>query len=173
MQPAHLDLEKASASDGNNVVTRLNGKLSLETVHNFIQTLRPEPAAHLVLDMSGVSFSGFRWSGSFSVVVRAPAEPWEVVRRRWTDPAGDGGAAGCRANQIASELSNGRSGARSKELVQSRAERKRKPILDLLVRLRSAAPASRNPPSNFQASRRMRTSSAAACGRRAPRRETR
>jgi anti-sigma B factor antagonist len=37
-------------------VTRLNGKLSLETVHNFIQTLRPEPAAHLVLDMSGVSF---------------------------------------------------------------------------------------------------------------------
>jgi len=56
MQPAHLDLEKASASDGNNVVTRLNGKLSLETVHNFIQTLRPEPAAHLVLDMSGVSF---------------------------------------------------------------------------------------------------------------------
>jgi anti-sigma B factor antagonist len=37
-------------------VTRLNGKLSLETVHNFIQTLRPEPAAYLVLDMSGVSF---------------------------------------------------------------------------------------------------------------------
>lgn len=35
---------------------RLNGKLSLETVHNFIQTLRPEPAARLVLDMSGVSF---------------------------------------------------------------------------------------------------------------------
>lgn len=37
-------------------MTRLNGKLSLETVHNFIQILRPEPAAHLVLDMSGVSF---------------------------------------------------------------------------------------------------------------------
>lgn len=35
---------------------QLKGKLSLETVHNFIQTLRPEPAAHLVLDMSGVSF---------------------------------------------------------------------------------------------------------------------
>jgi len=35
---------------------RLNGKLSLETVHNFIQTLRPEPAAHLILDLGGVSF---------------------------------------------------------------------------------------------------------------------
>jgi anti-anti-sigma factor len=56
MQPAKLDLEKVSASNGGNLVTRLTGKLSLETVHNFIQTLRPEPAAHLVLDMSGVSF---------------------------------------------------------------------------------------------------------------------
>ena len=56
MQPAQLDLEKLSSSDESKLVTRLNGKLSLETVHNFIQTLRPEPAAHLVLDMSGVSF---------------------------------------------------------------------------------------------------------------------
>ena len=56
MQPAQLELEKLSASDESNLVTRLNGKLSLETVHNFIQTLRPEPTAHLVLDMSGVSF---------------------------------------------------------------------------------------------------------------------
>ncbi len=56
MQPAQLDLEKLPASNETNLVTRLNGKLSLETVHNFIQTLRPEPAAHLVLDMSGVSF---------------------------------------------------------------------------------------------------------------------
>jgi len=37
-------------------VTRLNGRLSLETVHNFIQAMRPEPSGHLVLDMSGVSF---------------------------------------------------------------------------------------------------------------------
>jgi anti-anti-sigma factor len=56
MQPAQLDLEKLSSSDESNLVTRLNGKLSLETVHNFIQTLRPEPTAHMVLDMSGVSF---------------------------------------------------------------------------------------------------------------------
>src|ERR1700688_4261983 len=56
MQPAHLDLEKVSGSHGSNLVTRLSGKLSFETVHSFIQTLRPEPAAYLVLDMSGVSF---------------------------------------------------------------------------------------------------------------------
>ena len=56
MQPAHLDLEKLSESNENNLVTRLNGKLSLETVSTFIQTLRPEPAANLVLDMSGVAF---------------------------------------------------------------------------------------------------------------------
>src|SRR5580704_13588278 len=56
MQPAQLNLEKTSAPHGGNLVTRLSGKLSLETVHNFMQTLRPEPADHLVLDMSGVSF---------------------------------------------------------------------------------------------------------------------
>jgi anti-sigma B factor antagonist len=56
MQPVHLDLEKQSNADGSRMVIRLNGKLSLETVHNFIQTLRPEPATHLILDLSGVSF---------------------------------------------------------------------------------------------------------------------
>lgn len=56
MQPAQLDLEKLSESNGSNLVTRLKGRLSLETVHNFIQALRPEPAAYLVLDMSEVSF---------------------------------------------------------------------------------------------------------------------
>jgi anti-sigma B factor antagonist len=35
---------------------RLDGKLSLETVHNFVQTMRAEPAMQLILDMSGVSF---------------------------------------------------------------------------------------------------------------------
>lgn len=56
MQPAHLDLEKLASSNGSQMVMRLNGKLSLETVHNFVQTLRPESAAHLILDLSGVSF---------------------------------------------------------------------------------------------------------------------
>ena len=56
MQPAQLVLEKLPASHKHNLVTRLNGKLILETDHNFTQTLRPEPAEHLVLDMSGVAF---------------------------------------------------------------------------------------------------------------------
>ncbi len=56
MPPAHLDLEKQPGSNGQQIVMRLNGKLSLETVHNFIQTLRPEPATHLILDLGGVSF---------------------------------------------------------------------------------------------------------------------
>jgi anti-sigma B factor antagonist len=54
MQTEQLDLQ--NLSDANGLVTRLNGKLSLETVHNFIQTMRGEPAERLVLDMSGVSF---------------------------------------------------------------------------------------------------------------------
>lgn len=55
MQTARLDLENLPGSDGI-LVTRLNGKLSLETVHNFIQTMRTVDAGHLVLDMGGVSF---------------------------------------------------------------------------------------------------------------------
>jgi anti-anti-sigma factor len=52
----HLDIEKLPESDANHVVLRLKGKLSLETVHDFIQAVRPDPAKHLVLDLSGVSF---------------------------------------------------------------------------------------------------------------------
>jgi len=49
-------MEKQTGFDSSQFVVRLNGKLSLETVHNFIQTIRPDPAAHLILDLSGVSF---------------------------------------------------------------------------------------------------------------------
>lgn len=56
MLPPHLDLEKLPESNANHVVFRLKGKLSLETVHDFIQTVRPDPSEHLVLDLSGVSF---------------------------------------------------------------------------------------------------------------------
>jgi len=56
MQPVQLDLQRLPGSDANRLVIKLNGKLSLETVHNFIQTLRPESAANLILDMGGVSF---------------------------------------------------------------------------------------------------------------------
>ena len=56
MEIAKLELQKGQDSGNGNVVTRLNGKLSLETVNTFIQTMRQDPGKHLVLDMSGVSF---------------------------------------------------------------------------------------------------------------------
>jgi anti-anti-sigma factor len=56
MQNLQLDLEKLPGSNEKRLVTRLTGKLSLETVHSFIQTLRAEAAPQLLLDMSGVSF---------------------------------------------------------------------------------------------------------------------
>ena len=56
MQPAQLDLTPQSNGDGSLNVVRLDGKLALETVHNFVATMRGDSAQRLVLDMSGVSF---------------------------------------------------------------------------------------------------------------------
>lgn len=51
-----LDVEKSSGSNNERTVTKLRGKLALETVNEFITALRAEPAIHLIIDMSGVSF---------------------------------------------------------------------------------------------------------------------
>ena len=56
MPPTQLEIVRESGANGSLLVSRLNGKLSLETVHDFISTMRTEPATRLVLDMSGVSF---------------------------------------------------------------------------------------------------------------------
>jgi anti-anti-sigma factor len=56
MPSAKLDLEKKTVDGKDSVITRLSGRLSLETVHTFIETMRQEPAAYLILDMSGVSY---------------------------------------------------------------------------------------------------------------------
>jgi stage II sporulation protein AA (anti-sigma F factor antagonist) len=56
MQPAKLVLEKQPSGRSDSLIIGLNGKLSLENVHDFLATLRPEPATHLILDMSGLSF---------------------------------------------------------------------------------------------------------------------
>ncbi|HKD52416.1 MAG TPA: STAS domain-containing protein [Candidatus Acidoferrum sp.] len=56
MPHSHLELERATGSDADRLVLQLKGKLSLETVHNFIQLARPEKAAHLIVNMSDVSF---------------------------------------------------------------------------------------------------------------------
>ena len=56
MPPFKLELEKQPWSSEIVTIYKATGKLSLETVTEFIQKMRPEPAMHLVLDMSGVSF---------------------------------------------------------------------------------------------------------------------
>jgi anti-sigma B factor antagonist len=56
MEPFHLELKKQPDPNRGRTVIRLDGKLSLETVHNFIQELRQETANHLILDLGGVSF---------------------------------------------------------------------------------------------------------------------
>jgi len=55
MQTVRLDLIPQSNGSGI-TVTRLDGKLVLETVHNFIATLRADASPRLILDMSGVAF---------------------------------------------------------------------------------------------------------------------
>lgn len=56
MPTPKLELEKKPVEGRNAVITRLSGMLSPETVHTFIEAMRPEPAAHLILDMSGLTF---------------------------------------------------------------------------------------------------------------------
>jgi anti-sigma B factor antagonist len=56
MEPVHLDLQRLAESNGDQVVMGLEGKLTLETARDFVQTLRREPAAKLILDLGGVSF---------------------------------------------------------------------------------------------------------------------
>jgi anti-sigma B factor antagonist len=56
MQPFKLEVEKLPTSTDAQSQYAAKGKLSLETVNEFIQKLRPDPAQHVVLDMSGVTF---------------------------------------------------------------------------------------------------------------------
>lgn len=56
MPTSLLELERSGGETAEVLVMHLNGKLSLETVHDFIATLRPEPANLLILDMSKCSF---------------------------------------------------------------------------------------------------------------------
>jgi anti-anti-sigma factor len=52
--PSELGTKAGCSAEVN--VIRLAGRLSLETVHDFISTMRSEPASLLVLEMSRVSF---------------------------------------------------------------------------------------------------------------------
>lgn len=56
MPPFTLDVEKTAGSTDTVAVYRLKGKLSLETVTEFLPKIRQETAQHVVVDMSGVNF---------------------------------------------------------------------------------------------------------------------
>jgi|SRR5579872_386010 len=56
MPTTQLELDRIDSGNADVVVIALNGKLSLETVHDFIETIRPEPAPVLILDMGKCSF---------------------------------------------------------------------------------------------------------------------
>lgn len=56
MQRTTLDLTAQESSSDKLKIIRLEGKLALETVHNFMATMRAETVPSLVLDMSGVTF---------------------------------------------------------------------------------------------------------------------
>ena len=47
MQPIRLDLENQAGGSANIYATRLAGKLSLETVPDFLCMMRSEPASYL------------------------------------------------------------------------------------------------------------------------------
>jgi len=56
MESAKLELQHGKDNGNGTVATRLDGKLSLESVNAFLQTMRQEQAKRLVLDMSGLIF---------------------------------------------------------------------------------------------------------------------
>lgn len=56
METAQLELRPQEKEQNGNQVVQLHGKLSLETVNAFVQRMRQEPAAAVILDMNGVTF---------------------------------------------------------------------------------------------------------------------
>jgi anti-sigma B factor antagonist len=56
MPPFKLELEKLPSSNDAVTLYKATGKLSLETVNEFIPKMRAESASYVVLDLSGVSF---------------------------------------------------------------------------------------------------------------------
>jgi anti-anti-sigma factor len=56
MEPVKLNVQLQESNNGTPSVAKLDGKLVLETVTEFLQTMRPQPSPSLIIDMSGVSF---------------------------------------------------------------------------------------------------------------------
>src|SRR5215831_5306271 len=56
MEPVKLLVQLQERTNGAPSVAKLDGRLVLETVNQFLQTMRPQSSPDLVIDMSGVSF---------------------------------------------------------------------------------------------------------------------
>jgi anti-sigma B factor antagonist len=56
MPPFKLDVDKLPSSTEALTIFKANGKLSIETVNEFLPRLRAETAQRVILDLSGVSF---------------------------------------------------------------------------------------------------------------------
>jgi anti-sigma B factor antagonist len=56
MQPVKLNVQMEESHNGTPSVAKLDGKLVLETVTEFLQTMRQQGSPNLILDMSSVSF---------------------------------------------------------------------------------------------------------------------
>jgi len=56
MQPVKLSIQMEENGTGTPSVAKLDGKLALETVNDFLRTMRPQASPDLIMDMSGVSF---------------------------------------------------------------------------------------------------------------------
>ncbi len=54
--PFRLEDGKSSQSTEELSIYQPKGKLSLETVTDFIKVLRADPAKHLIIDMSGITY---------------------------------------------------------------------------------------------------------------------
>jgi anti-anti-sigma factor len=56
MLPVKLNVQMEESHNGTPSVAKLDGKLVLETVTEFLQTMRPQSTPSLVVDMTSVSF---------------------------------------------------------------------------------------------------------------------
>jgi|SRR5271170_6427448 len=56
MPPFKLEVEKLADSSQSLTIYKATGKLSLETVNEFIPQMRADGSSYLILDMSGVTF---------------------------------------------------------------------------------------------------------------------
>ena len=110
-------MERVAGGQNGDLVTKLNGKLSLETVSTFIQTMRQEAASHLVLDMSGVTFLDSSGVGALVSLFVSRQHAGKKAGAGQFDEAGVGGAAGVGADEINSGVCDGGRGGQREKII--------------------------------------------------------